>query len=151
MARAAPAARKARAAPGPPLIAQVFGQLADGRFHSGETLADSLGVSRSAVWKAAGALRELGATVQAVRNRGYRLARQSEPLDAAKIRERLARDVREHVASVATTWTIESTNSALLKRANPTSGTSEVLLAEYQTAGRGRRGRAWLAPPGGAI
>ena len=72
------------AAPSPPLIAQVFGQLADGRFHSGETLADSLGVSRSAVWKAAGALRELGATVQAVRNRGYRLARQSEPLDARR-------------------------------------------------------------------
>jgi BirA family biotin operon repressor/biotin-[acetyl-CoA-carboxylase] ligase len=151
MARAAPAARKARAASSPPLIAQVFGQLADGRFHSGEALADSLGVTRSAVWKAAGALRELGATLQAVRNRGYRLARQSEPLDAAKIRERLGREVREHVASVVTTWTIESTNSALLKRANPASGTSEVLLAEYQTAGRGRRGRAWLAPPGGAI
>jgi BirA family biotin operon repressor/biotin-[acetyl-CoA-carboxylase] ligase len=151
MARAAAAARKGRPASSLPLIAQVFGELADGRFHSGEALAETLGVSRSAVWKAAGALRELGATLQAVRNRGYRLARQSEPLDAAKIRERLALEAREHVATVATTWTIESTNSALLKRPNPASGTGEVLLAEYQTAGRGRRGRAWLAPPGGAI
>jgi BirA family transcriptional regulator, biotin operon repressor / biotin---[acetyl-CoA-carboxylase] ligase len=48
-------------------------------------------------------------------------------------------------------WSIASTNAALLERANPKAGTSEILLAEYQTAGRGRRGRAWVAPPGGAI
>src|SRR5437762_1526743 len=44
-----------------------------------------------------------------------------------------------------------STNSVLLERANPPSALSEVFLAEYQTAGRGRRGRAWQASPGGAI
>jgi BirA family transcriptional regulator, biotin operon repressor / biotin---[acetyl-CoA-carboxylase] ligase len=46
---------------------------------------------------------------------------------------------------------VESTNTVLLQRENPPTGSSEVYLAEYQTAGRGRRGRAWLAPPGGAI
>jgi len=134
-----------------PLTARVFAALCDGRFHSGEQLARSLGVSRSAIWKAAGALRELGATLHAVRNRGYRLAGASEPLDAAKIRAALARDVRDHVRSVEATWSTASTNSVLLARANPPAAMSEVFLTEYQTAGRGRRGRAWLASPGGAI
>ena len=134
-----------------PLIAQLFRELADGHFHSGEELAQELGVTRSAIWKATGSLRELGATLHAVRNRGYRLAHGSEPLDAAKIRDRLAREVRERVASLQAVWSIASTNSALLQRPNPPGGSSEVLLAEYQTAGRGRRGRTWLAPPGAAI
>ena len=134
-----------------PLTARVFAALCDGRFHSGEQLARSLGVSRSAIWKATGTLRELGATLHAVRNRGYRFAGASEALDAARIRERLARDVRHHVRSVETTWSTASTNSVLLERANPPGAMSEVFLAEYQTAGRGRRGREWLASPGGAI
>jgi BirA family biotin operon repressor/biotin-[acetyl-CoA-carboxylase] ligase len=134
-----------------PLVARVFDQLADGQFHSGEALAKDLAVSRSAVWKAAGALRELGATVHAVRNRGYRLARAAEPLDAPQILQRLTPDARERIQRVQTAWSISSTNTILMERPHPHPGTGEALLAEYQTAGRGRRGRAWLAPPGGAI
>ncbi len=134
-----------------PLVARLFAALADGAFHSGEELARVLGVSRSAIWKATGTLRQLGTTVHAVRNRGYRIATASDPLDAAKIRDHLSREARERVRTVETVWSTSSTNTVLLARANPPLGTSEVLLAEYQTAGRGRRGRAWLAPPGGAI
>ena len=152
MARAVRASQATRAGQKEtPLIAQVFAELSDGRFHSGEALARTLGVSRSAVWKAVAVLRAQGSELHAVRNRGYRLAHGSDPLDPAKIREQLAREVRAHVARIDAAWSIESTNTALLARANPDSGTAEVLLAEYQTAGRGRRGRAWLAPPGGAI
>jgi BirA family biotin operon repressor/biotin-[acetyl-CoA-carboxylase] ligase len=152
MARAVRASQATRAGQQEtPLIAQVFAELSDGRFHSGEALARTLGVSRSAVWKAVAVLRAQGSELHAVRNRGYRLAHGSDPLDPAKIREQLAREVRAHVARIDAAWSIESTNTALLARANPDSGTAEVLLAEYQTAGRGRRGRAWLAPPGGAI
>ncbi len=153
MARAAGRVRTATlvASVNEPLVAQVFRELADGRFHSGEELAGTLGVSRSAIWKATGSLRELGATLHAVRNRGYRLAHGSEPLDPTRIREHLAREVRDHVASVDSAWSIASTNTILLERPNPPSGTGQVFLAEYQSAGRGRRGRAWLAPPGGAI
>src|SRR4030088_2426858 len=133
------------------LTARVFAQLCDGRFHSGEQLAQVLGVSRSAIWKAAGTLRELGATLHALRNPGYRLPSARDALDAEKTRERLAPEVRDHVRSVEATWSTASTNGVLLGRANPPSATSEVFLAEYQTAGRGRRGRAWLASPGGAI
>jgi BirA family biotin operon repressor/biotin-[acetyl-CoA-carboxylase] ligase len=145
------AARSSRPAQAAPLVAQVFARLADGRFHSGEELAGKLRVSRSAVWKAAGTLRALGAELAAVRNRGYRLSAATEPLAAAAIREQLPRDVREQVVRLEAHWSIASTNSALLGRAGPRNGASEVLLAEYQTEGRGRRGRTWIAPPGGAI
>ena len=134
-----------------PLIARVFAELSDGQFHSGEDLAQALGVSRSAVWKAVKSLRDLGATLHAVRNRGYRLAKSSEPLAAERILEKLSEAVRKQVRSLEVAWIVGSTNTELLSRANPPNGSSEVMLAEYQTAGRGRRGRAWLAPPGGAI
>lgn len=154
MARGARSGARAAPAPvkkGTPLVARVFAELADGTFHSGEDLAKALGVSRSAVWKAARQLRAQGAVLHAVRNRGYRLVPASEPLDAARIRERLPREVRERVARLEAEWSIASTNTVLAGRAGPPVGSSEVLLAEYQTAGRGRRGRSWLAPPGGSI
>jgi len=134
-----------------PLVARLFAKLGDGQFHSGEELATELAVSRSAVWKAARALRALGATVHAVRNRGYRLPGTAEPLSAASIRESLPEPAFTRVRRLETTWTVGSTNTVLMERAHPPVGASEVLLAEYQTAGRGRRGRTWVAAPGGAI
>lgn len=134
-----------------PLVAKVFTALADGEFHSGEQLAEKLGVSRGAIWKAVESLRELGATLHAVRNKGYRLRSGSDALDSERITGLLPAAVRTHVQRVETVWTVDSTNSVMLARPNPPFGCCEVLLAEYQTAGRGRRGRAWLAPPGGSI
>ena len=134
-----------------PLVARVFSALADGEFHSGEQLAERLGVTRSAVWKAVDSLRELGATLHAVRNRGYRLRSGSDALDAERITGYLPVTIRGNVRSIETAWTVDSTNTVLLARPNPPFGACDVLLAEYQTAGRGRRGRSWLAPPGGSI
>lgn len=134
-----------------PLVARVFAALANGEFHSGEQLAETLGVSRSAVWKAVESLRELGATLHAVRNRGYRLRSGSDALDSSRITSLVTPALRAHVRRVETAWTVDSTNSVLLARQNPPFGTCDVLLAEYQTAGRGRRGRTWVAPPGGSI
>jgi BirA family biotin operon repressor/biotin-[acetyl-CoA-carboxylase] ligase len=134
-----------------PLVARVFAALSDGEFHSGEQLAEALGVSRGAIWKAVESLRELGATLHAVRNRGYRLRSGSDALDSKRITGFLPATVRAHVRSVETAWTVGSTNSVLLGRPNPPFGACDVLLAEYQTAGRGRRGRTWVAPPGGSI
>lgn len=137
--------------PEEPLAAQLFAKLADGVFHSGETLAAELAVTRSAVWKAARVLRELGATVHAVRNRGYRLPAAAEALDGTHISGMLTDVARERVKRIDTIWSVGSTNTILMERPNPQVGFSEALLAEYQTAGRGRRGRSWLAPPGGSI
>lgn len=148
-ANAAP--RGAGAPPSLPLVARVFANLCDGEFHSGEELARTLGVTRSAVWKAATALRDLGTPMEAVRNRGYRLATAGEPLSAARIRDALSRTVRDRVAQLDVAWSLDSTNTELVRRPNPPHGRSEALLAEFQTAGRGRRGRSWFAPPGGAV
>jgi len=134
-----------------PLVARVFAQLCDGQFHSGEDLAKALGVTRSAVWKAANALRDLGTPMEAVRNRGYKLPGASEPLAAAHIREHLSANVQERLTRLDVAWSTASTNTELVERPYPAEGRSEVLLAEFQTAGRGRRGRSWLAPPGGAV
>ena len=136
---------------GRPLVARLHARLADGAFHSGEALAGSLGVSRSAVWKAAGALRELGVTLDAVPNRGYRMRPPCEPLDAAAIERALDAAARGRVARLDVEWSVGSTNAELLARPSPRPGTTEVLLAEHQSAGRGRRGRSWLAAPGGSL
>jgi BirA family transcriptional regulator, biotin operon repressor / biotin---[acetyl-CoA-carboxylase] ligase len=133
------------------LAERLFGVLADGQFHSGEELARAFGVSRSAIWKAAHSLRKLGSVLHAVRNRGYRLCGAGDPLDAALIREGIARSVRTRVRDLAVYWTVGSTNTVLLERRPPPPGECDVALAEFQSAGRGRRGRTWLAPPGGAV
>jgi BirA family transcriptional regulator, biotin operon repressor / biotin---[acetyl-CoA-carboxylase] ligase len=134
-----------------PLVARVFSRLCDGEFHSGEELARSLGVTRSAVWKAANALRDLGTPMDAIRNRGYRLHSAGDALIASPIRDALSRQVRDRVQRLDVAWSLGSTNTELVGRPNPAPGRSEVLLSEFQSAGRGRRGRTWLAPPGGAV
>ena len=134
-----------------PLAARVHAQLSRGGFHSGADLARRLGVSRSAIWKAVGSLKALGLAVHAVRNRGYRAPLPCEPLQAEQIRTRLPGRIRERVRHLEVVWSLESTNAALLGRMDVAPGAADVLLAEHQSAGRGRRGRSWLAPLGGAI
>jgi BirA family biotin operon repressor/biotin-[acetyl-CoA-carboxylase] ligase len=126
-------------------------RLADGRFHSGESMAKSLGVSRSAIWKSLRAVRALGLEVHAVTRKGYRLARPLELLDARAIRNHLPKDAVQRLGAVGVHHSIESTNSLLLTQASGPAGTAEVCLAEFQTAGRGRRGRPWIVPFGAGL
>ena len=135
----------------PPLAAKVFRMLGPGGFHSGAKLATELGVSRNAVWKAVGALKELGVSVHAVRNRGYRLAVPTAPLAAARIREGLDEPAQQRLRQVEVAWQLDSTNATLFERTDLPPGRCDVLLAEVQSAGRGRRGRTWLSTPGGAV
>jgi len=134
-----------------PLVQRVFLTLADGEFHSGATLAARHGLSRSAVWKAVRVLRGLGLGVQAVTNRGYRLAAPLVPLDAERIRQGLPPSVLVRLRHGEVAWSVGSTNTELLARPPPQPGEFDFLLAEFQSAGRGRHARSWLAPPGGAI
>jgi BirA family biotin operon repressor/biotin-[acetyl-CoA-carboxylase] ligase len=137
--------------PAETLVQRVFGALADGALHSGEQLATQQNVSRSAIWKAVGALQDLGLGIESAPHRGYRLAIPLTPLDTAQIDARLAPALRARLRSAEIAWSLPSTNSALLARAEPPPGHVDYLLAEYQSAGRGRRGRQWFAPPGGAL
>jgi BirA family biotin operon repressor/biotin-[acetyl-CoA-carboxylase] ligase len=133
------------------LTQRLFAALADSQFHSGQELAHSLGVTRSAIWKAAHKLRELGSVLHAVRNRGYRLAGVGEPLDADLIDAGVSKSLRARVRHLEVLWMVSSTNTVLLQRSGPPLGECDVALAEYQSAGRGRRGRTWLASPGAAV
>ena len=132
------------------LARDIFRALADGGVHSGEALADAAGVTRSAIWKAIGQLREQGLPIDAQTNRGYRLLHPCEPLDPAAMRSRLPKEI-DAVTAIAVEWELASTNATLLESTAPLPGRFSVLLAENQTGGRGRRGRAWQAALGGSL
>ncbi len=121
--------------------------LSDGRFHSGEALGATLGISRAAVWKCLRQLDELGLQLDSVRGRGYRLADPLELLDRERILQQLAGTICE--TGLLVLPEVDSTNAELLRRAAAGSVNSPmVCLAERQTAGRGRRGRVWYSPYG---
>ncbi|KRA17620.1 bifunctional biotin--[acetyl-CoA-carboxylase] ligase/biotin operon repressor BirA [Lysobacter sp. Root604] len=112
---------------------------------SGDALARVSGQTRAAVWKRIEALREAGVAIEAKPGRGYALSQPLDLLDAAAIVAALPARERARLAELEVAWSIDSTNSELLRRATPAQGAT-VLLAERQTGGRGRRGREWASP-----
>jgi BirA family biotin operon repressor/biotin-[acetyl-CoA-carboxylase] ligase len=134
-----------------PLAQRVFVALADGTERSGAALAERAGVTRSAVWKAIESLRAEGLAIEGATNRGYRLASATEALDAVALRAALSPSTRARLRSLEVAWEIDSTNAALLASPPPPVGAWDVLLAENQRQGRGRRGRAWRAALGDSL
>ncbi|MDR6991783.1 bifunctional biotin--[acetyl-CoA-carboxylase] ligase/biotin operon repressor BirA [Luteimonas sp. 3794] len=112
---------------------------------SGDTLARESGQTRAAVWKRIGLLREAGVPIVARPGLGYTLAQPLALLDADAILDALSAADRARMASLEIAWSIDSTNAELLRRPMP-GANAEVLLAERQTGGRGRRGRHWQSP-----
>lgn len=126
--------------------------LADGETHSGAAIADGLGMSRTAVWKALRRLGDdFGVEVLARPGQGYRLRAPLELLDAAKIRAALPSEVRALIEEIEIYITIDSTNAHLMGLAKAGALGGRVCLAEHQRRGRGRHGRAWIAPFGHSI
>jgi BirA family transcriptional regulator, biotin operon repressor / biotin---[acetyl-CoA-carboxylase] ligase len=125
--------------------------LADGQLRSGEWLAKELKVSRAAVWKAVERLRALGVEVQALPRRGYRLSNPVELLDARRIGAELGPERMAQLRTLDLMFDVDSTNSRLLGNAPPPLGQADACLSELQHAGRGRRGRRWIAPFGASV
>jgi BirA family biotin operon repressor/biotin-[acetyl-CoA-carboxylase] ligase len=124
-------------------LQNLLGVLADGEYHSGRELGELLGVSRTAVWKHLQKLSELGVTLHSGRGRGYCLPGGLELLNAEAIAAQLP--TFEPPLALEVLPLVDSTNSRLMREAERLpSGT--VCLAEQQSAGRGRRGRAWVSP-----
>jgi BirA family biotin operon repressor/biotin-[acetyl-CoA-carboxylase] ligase len=113
---------------------------------SGDTLARAAGQTRAAVWKRIEALRQAGVSIAAQPGRGYALVQPLDLLAGAAIRAALPPSVQRQVAGLQVAWSIDSTNSELLRRPAPEASQTEILLAERQTGGRGRRGRVWASP-----
>ena len=112
---------------------------------SGHALADEAGLTRAAMWKRIEALREGGLRIEAQPGRGYALTDPVELLEAARIRAQLQATTANALSSLDVAWSLDSTNSELLRRKAPEHGV-DALLAEQQTGGRGRRGRQWASP-----
>jgi BirA family biotin operon repressor/biotin-[acetyl-CoA-carboxylase] ligase len=132
-------------------VEDLLALLADGELQSGADLAAKLGVSRTAVWKLVGELRGHGVEVESLPRSGYRLPRPVELLDADSIRRSL--DGRGWClgACLEVLFETGSTNTYLYDAALPPPGEPRVVFAELQHAGRGRRGRCWLAPFGSGL
>ena len=114
-------------------------------FVSGEAISDKLGLTRAAVWKHVEALRAAGYRIDAVPARGYRLAAVPDRLTPLEIRPLL----NTHDLGQTLHWyeEIGSTSDRAKELAEEGAEHGEVVIAEAQTAGRGRRGRAWVSPP----
>lgn len=128
---------------------RLLGLLADGELHSGSELAAALGMTRSAVWKQIHQLESLGLVFGAAAGQGYQLEAPLELLDEQIIRTEL--DAAEPDVELDVLWETASTSSHLLGQPPQADGLARACIAEYQSAGRGRRGRAWLAPAGHGI
>src|SRR5262245_37179334 len=125
--------------------------LADGELHSGEDLARAFAVTRAAVGKCMPKLAGWGLEVRAVPGAGYRLARPIDLLDARELQAALAPSTSRRLARLTVHTEIDSTNRALLESEPPRSGQLAACIAEFQRAGRGRRGRRWTTPLGGGL
>ncbi len=123
--------------------------LADGKFHSGEAIAQHFKVSRTTIWSALQEAEALGVQIFSVRGRGYRLPEPIQLLEREAVLEAVGEqrawfklEVHDH---------LESTNSHLMKQAAQGAAHATCIAASLQTKGRGRRGRAWQAGLGASL
>ena len=130
---------------------QLLEVLADGRFHSGQALGDDLRVSRAAVWKQIQSLKEMGLELHSVPGRGYRLAEPLELLRAEHIRRAMSAAAARQLAGLEVHLQLDSTNNYLRKQVSVGLPAVRACVAECQSAGRGRRDRAWISPFGGGL
>jgi BirA family biotin operon repressor/biotin-[acetyl-CoA-carboxylase] ligase len=129
--------------PGDTNMLTLLKLLADGEFHSGQVLGDALGVSRAAVWKQLQQMEaELGVETHKVRGRGYKLANPLSLLNEEAI----------NAYGYPSAWSmhildsVDSTNAEAVRLVGQGAPMPMLVVAERQTAGRGRRGRKWVSP-----
>ncbi len=119
---------------------------ARGEIVSGSQLAEKIGVSRAAVWKAISVLRAEGVQIDSIHGEGYCLQSEDDSLTEAAVSACLhTQALGQSLCIVPST---PSTNT-LLKQQYATAPHGFTVLAQEQTAGRGRLGRAFCSPKGG--
>ena len=113
---------------------------------SGQELCNKFGVSRTAVWKAINQLKENGYEIEAVQNKGYHLLSAPDIMNKTELE-----------SIHATEWagceiyyfdSIDSTNTKAKELAEEGHPSGTLVVADRQTAGKGRRGRSWESPTG---
>ncbi len=127
---------------------QVLELLSQGSYVSGEAISEQLGLSRAAIWKAVDSLRKAGYAIEAKTGLGYRLTQRPDTLSEAEIRAHLPEGLVVG-ATLKTLETVDSTNTYLKQWTGAPHGTTVV--ADSQSAGRGRMARAFHSPAGTGI
>jgi len=125
---------------------KILDILKDGEFHSGETLGEKVGCSRTAVWKHLQTLEAMGLLIETTKGTGYRIVGGVDLLDGQAITGALAVAAKPHLSKINIFQTIDSTNTYARQLAEKNSVSGLVILAEQQTGGRGRRGKSWVSP-----
>src|SRR5262249_1197457 len=126
----------------------ILALLTDGadQFTSGEALSGKLGLSRAAVWKHVESLRHKGYRIEAVPARGYRLLEIPDRLTGLELTPLLS--THDIGRGIHYRGEVNSTNELAVKLASRGALHGEVVVADEQLAGKGRRGRAWISPGG---
>jgi BirA family biotin operon repressor/biotin-[acetyl-CoA-carboxylase] ligase len=130
---------------------RVAKHLSDGRHYSIGDIAEGLGVSRLVVNRAARALDDAGLDVHYEEGKSLQLREPVEWLDKDAILAAISDPVRDLMQSFDLVDEVSSTNERLLSQGAPELGKVSVCLSEFQSGGRGRRGRKWQSPPGAGI
>ncbi len=117
-------------------------------FVSGSALAETLGMSRVAIWQHMEKLRDQGFAFEAVRSRGYRLTARPTTLNPLLIRARLPLAAQ---CTLVVLDTVDSTNDEAMRRTAQGEPTPLVVISREQTRGRGRMGRTWVSEPNGNL
>jgi len=128
--------------------------LASGKFVSGQDIAMELDISRAAISTNVKALVNMGLDVFSVTGKGYKLVHPLYLLDKQQILLFMSREIKETnklIPEIEVHSLIDSTNDYLMRRLPNQLTQGQVCLAEYQSAGRGRRGRQWVSSFGTQI
>ncbi len=119
---------------------------AGGDYISGAALADKLGVSRNAVWKAVKSLEADGFSISSVTSKGYKLNEDNNKLSADLITPYLT--TKEMGRSIHVFEEVDSTNNIVRELETEKAPNGVTVVAEHQTAGKGRIGRSFVSPQG---
>lgn len=118
---------------------------------SGQQLCEQFQVSRTAVWKVINQLKEEGYQVEAVRNKGYRIIESPDVMTREELSVQIGDATRWAGQEIVCFTETDSTNVRARKLGENGAAHGTLVVAEQQTAGRGRRGRGWESPAGSSI
>ncbi len=125
---------------------EVLTLLDNNRYYSGQALAQRFNVTRATIHNCIMKMESLGIAIERVRGLGYRLVYPIDLLDQAVISEKMSLETSAELKNIQCLQEVDSTNRYAIELELPAEGQFSVVLAEMQTAGKGRRGRQWVSP-----
>ncbi len=115
-----------------------------GKYLSGEELSSCFDVSRTAIWKAINQLKSMGYTIESQTKLGYRYIEGPDSITSLELQPLL--DTKKIGRQVKYLESVDSTNSFAKRLSENGFEDGSVVIADVQTAGRGRLGRSWISP-----